>query len=193
MKKIMLLSGLVLIIWSCSPVTVDYNSKVNFNKYKTYAWMDSDVQAGKNPAYYNDLATQNVENTVDDKLTEKGLTRNESKPDLLIGYHFFVEKKTRTVNDPNPLYGPFYGWGRWGWRGWGPAWWGWGGNSTRQEQYNEGTVVVDMVDAKTRKLVWRGAVENAINEPTRIASQLPKDIDRILEKYPERGRANRKG
>ncbi|WP_234735692.1 DUF4136 domain-containing protein [Tellurirhabdus bombi] len=186
MKNAVFVIGLLFVLGSCArPVTVDYNSRVNFDKYKTYAWMDSDVKAGQNPLYYNDIATQNVENSVNTVLNEKGLKQDESDPDVLIGYHFFVEKKTRTVTDPAPLYGPFYGWGRWGWRGWGPSWYGWGGPQSRTEQYNEGTVVVDIVDAKTRKLVWRGSVENAIADPARISAQLPKDVRKILEKYGE--------
>jgi len=188
MKRILIMMGLLGVISSCTRVAVDKSANVNFNKYRTYTWMDSDVQAGKNPAYYNEIATQNVEKAVNDVLGSKGLQENKSNPDLLIGYHFFVEKETRTVANPNPypLYGPFYGWGRWGYGGWGPGWWGYGGQSYRQEQYNAGTLIVDMVDSKTHKLVWRGSIENAVADPTRIGPQLTKEVEKILEKYPAR-------
>ncbi|WP_266368840.1 DUF4136 domain-containing protein [Tellurirhabdus rosea] len=186
MRKSLLLVTFVAFFWNCSRVAVDYNKNVNFDKYKTYALMDSDVQAGKNPLYYSDLATQNVENAVTTVLKEKGLQESNRRPDLLIGYHFFVEKKTRTVQDPYPLYGPYYGWGRWGYRGWAPTWYGWGGPQTRTEQYNEGTVVVDLVDARTRRLVWRGSVEEAVTDPARITTKLTKDVRKILERYPDR-------
>ncbi len=179
------LAAVVLVAFGgCSSVRVDSNPRVNFSKYKTYAWMEPDVKAGRNPAYYNELASQNVESTVDNVLGGKGLQRTESRPDLLIGYHFFVEQKTRTVTDPAPFYGPYYGWGRWGWQGWGPSWYGWGGGR-RQEQYNAGTVVVDMVDARTRKLVWRGSVEDAVNSPARISTELARQVEKIVEKYPQ--------
>jgi len=180
MKLILYATALLIAIASCTTVKVDQSS-ANLSKYRTYAFMDPDVKAGKNPLYYNDIATQNVESVVDNALLNKGLTKNESNPDLLIGYHFFVEQKTRTVNDP-PMYGPYMGWGRWGWRGWAPGYWGWG--RSRTETYNDGTLVVDMVDARRKKLVWRGSIENAVTNPNMITEQLPREVNKILEKYP---------
>lgn len=186
MKRLLILFGLLTVGYGCSPrVTVDRNSQVNFNKYKTFAWMDSDVKAGQNPLFYNELATQGVENTMSSVLQEKGLTPNESNPDLLVGYHFFVEDKTQTVpRTVTPLYGPFLGWGRWGYGGWAPGYWGWGGQQYVQQQYKSGTLVVDMVDARTHKLVWRGSVENAVANPANITAQLTKEADRIITKFP---------
>jgi hypothetical protein len=188
MKRLLVIVSLLTVAFGCSPkVAVDSNSRADFSKYKTFAWMDSDVKAGQNPVYYNQLATQSVENTMSDVLQQKGLAQNEANPDLLIGYHFFVENKTRTVANPStPFYGPYMGWGRWGFRGWGPTWWGYGGTQYTEEQYKAGTLVVDMVDARTRKLVWRGAVENAVSSPTRITAQLTKEAERIVEKFPAR-------
>ncbi|GAB4026979.1 DUF4136 domain-containing protein [Spirosoma koreense] len=190
MKRLLIIFGLLATGYACSPrVAVDSNSRTDFSKYKTFTWMDSDVKAGQNPAFYNQLATESVENTMANVLKEKGLTQREAKPDLLVGYHFFVENKTRTVANPtSPYYGygPYMGWGRWGYQGWGPGWWGWGGTQYTQEQYKEGTLIVDMVDARTHKLVWRGSVENAVTDPARITAQLTKEVERIVSKFPER-------
>ncbi|MDR6195975.1 DUF4136 domain-containing protein [Siphonobacter sp. SORGH_AS_0500] len=183
------LFALVSLIWigsACSSVNVDKSRKADFSRYRTFAWMDSDVQAGKNPAYYNEIATQNLEAAVVNTLNEKGYKENTRNPDMLIGYHFFVEQRERTVSDPSPMYGPYMGWGRWGWQGWGPAWYGWGGGPRyRQEKYDAGTVVVDIVDAKTQKLVWRGSVEKAVDNPTQISRQLEREVSRIIDKVPE--------
>ncbi|WP_420155667.1 DUF4136 domain-containing protein [Siphonobacter sp.] len=186
LHPLLLLLSLLWVASACTTVNVDKSSRANFSKYKTFAWMDSDVQAGKNPVYYNEIATQNLENAVESTLAEKGYQRDENNPDMLIGYHFFVEQKERTVSDPAPLYGPYMGWGRWGWRGWGPAWYGWGsGRQSHREKYEAGTVVLDIVDAKTRKLVWRGSVEKAVDNPTQISRQLERDVNKIVEKVPE--------
>ncbi|GAB3999379.1 DUF4136 domain-containing protein [Spirosoma daeguense] len=187
MKGFVMMIGLLAVAFGCSPrVAVDKSSKADFNKYKTFTWMDSDVKAGQNPVYYNQLATESVENTMSSVLQEKGLKEDKSKPDLLVGYHFFVENKTRTVSTPSSsIYGPYLGWGRWGYRGWGPSWWGWSAPQYREENYKAGTLVVDMVDAKTRKLVWRGSVENALANPSRITAQLSREAERIVEKFPE--------
>lgn len=187
MKRLLVIFGLLTATFGCSPrVAVDRSSRVNFSKYETFAWMDSDVNAGQNPVYYNQLATESVESTMASVLQQKGLKEVSSRPDLLIGYHFFVEDKTRTVSSPtSSLYGPYLGWGRWGYGGWGPGYWGWGGQQLVQQNYKAGTLVVDMVDAKTRQLVWRGSVEDAVTAPTRITAQLTKEAERIVEKFPE--------
>src|SRR5205823_887781 len=126
MKSLIILVGFVLSLAACSPRVAVDSANVNFNKYRTYDWMDSDVKAGQNPLYYNQIASQNVENVIDNALKSKGLQKTTRRPDLIIGYHFFVEEKTRTVNNNTgpigPLYGPYYGWGRWGYGGWGPGW-----------------------------------------------------------------------
>lgn len=195
MKNIVIVAGLLLAFVGCSPrVAVDTAQNTNFNKYRTYAWMDSDVKAGQNPLYYNDIASRNVEGTIEKELGDKGLQKvaRGRRPDLLIGYHFFVEEKTRTVSTNNgpygSLYGPYYGWGRWGYAGWGPGWWGSNafGPQYRQEQYQAGTVIVDMVDFRTKRLVWRGSVQDAVNNPSRIGSQLAREVRRIVEKFPDR-------
>lgn len=180
MKTILFATALAIALVGCTTVKVNQSS-ANLAKYKSYAFMDPDIKAGKNPLYYNDIATQNVEAVVDNALLNKGLQKDESDPDMLVGYHFFVEQKTRTVTDP-PMYGPYMGWGRWGWRGWAPGYWGWG--RTRTETYQDGTLVVDMVDARSKKLVWRGSIENAVSSPSNITERLPKEVDKILEKYP---------
>lgn len=188
MKHLMIVASLLLAMVGCAPrVTVNSSDSADFSKYKTFAWMDSDVKAGQNPLFYNQLATEQVENTMAKVLSEKGLRPVSRRPDLLVGYHFFVEDKTRTVATPtSPFYGPYLGWGRWGYRGWGPGYWGWGGQQYVQQEYQAGTLVVDMVDARTRKLVWRGSVQNAVGDPARIAAQLTREAERIVEKFPER-------
>jgi hypothetical protein len=179
MKNRMLAVGFLLAVVGCSPrIAVDTAQNIDFSKYRTYAWMKSDVKAGENPLYYNEIASRNVEQTVENELTTKGLRK---------------VKRTRTVATNNgpyrPFYGPYYGWGRWGYAGWGPGWWGWNnfGPQYQQEQYQAGTLVVDMVDYRTKRLVWRGSVQNAVNDPARIGNQLAREVRRIVDKFPERG------
>lgn len=192
MKNQLICLCLLAMLVGCAPrVTVDTAHNIDFSQYKTYAWMEPSVKAGENPLYYNQLATQNVEQSVDQALDQRGLRLTSRTPDLLIGYHFFVQEKTRNVsnyNGPVGMYGPFYGWGRWGYRGWGPSWWGWNswGPMYTQEKYEAGTVVVDMVDARTKQLIWRGSVQNAISNPARIKDQLAREVQRIVERFPQR-------
>ena len=191
MKELSFVISLLALLAGCAPrVTVDTAQNIDFSQYHTYTWMDPSVKAGQNPLYYNQIATQNVEQTVDQVLSGRGLQKNDRRPDLLIGYNFFVQEKTRNVssyNGPVGMYGPYYGWGRWGYGGWGPSWWGWNsyGPMYNQQQYEAGTLVVDMVDAKTKQLIWRGSVQNAVGDPARINQQLTREVAQIVERFPQ--------
>lgn len=191
MKNAFLLLAFLMGVTACAPRVAVDKANVDFSKYRTFAWMDSDVKGSQNPVYYNQLATEQVETTVTGELARKGLTLTNRRPDLLLGYHFFVEEKTRTVTTgnnyagPYGFYGPYTGWGRWGYAGWGPGWNAYGGPQYTQEKYEAGTVVVDMVDARTKRLIWRGAVQNAVGDPTKISQNLAKQVERIVEQFPQ--------
>lgn len=88
-----------------------------------------------------------------------------------------------------------YGWGRFrpygfwgpgpGW-GWGPGWGGWWGpppGGYYLERYREGSLIIDVVDARTRQLVWRGVATDEITGPP-DASKIRAAIDRIVSQYP---------
>ena len=190
MKNSLLLLTLLVGVTACAPRVAVDKANVDFSKYRTYAWMNSSIKGSNNPVYYNQLATQQVEETVSKELSKKGLKEATRRPDLLLGYHFFIEEKTRTVSTGNNYgpYGafrPYMGWGRWGYAGWGPGWNNFGGPQYTQEKYEAGTVVVDMVDVRTKRLVWRGAVQNALGNPTRISQNLTKQVERIVEQFPQ--------
>jgi hypothetical protein len=64
---------------------------------------------------------------------------------------------------------------------------GWYGGQVDVYQYNEGTLIVDIVDAKTNQLVWRGTATKTIDEsasPEQREANLKEVVSRIFEKYP---------
>ena len=101
----------------------------------------------------------------------KGFSKSEN-PDVLIS--LFTKERER-IDVYNNM-----GWG-FGW-GWGP---GWGMGYTRTTTTPEGTLIIDIVDAKTKELVWQGIgtgylTTNSNEKDERIAEFVTK----ILEKYP---------
>ena len=71
---------------------------------------------------------------------------------------------------------------------WGPGFddWYWGGAGYGDvwiEEYREGTLVIDLIDASTKKLVWRG-IAKAENKNFRSADYIDKAVDKTMEKYP---------
>ena len=57
--KNLLIAALLVGFAACAPrVSVDRAQNIDFSKYRTFAWMQSDVGGSKNPVYYNQLATE---------------------------------------------------------------------------------------------------------------------------------------
>ena len=172
MKLIKLLSVLgFFILTSCSSVYVntDYDKKANFESYKTYAYNKSSIDKLE----ISDLDKKRILYALDAAMPTKGFSKSEN-PDVLI--NVFTKERER-VNVYNNM-----GWGL-GW-GWGIGW-GMGMGFTQTTTTPEGTLYIDIVDAKTKELVWQGIgtgylTTNFEKKDERIA----EFVSKILEKYP---------
>jgi uncharacterized protein DUF4136 len=162
----------VLAVSACSSITTsaDYDRAVDFSKYKTYAWKDVD-------ATQNALLENRIKSAVDSALAAKGLQKVSDNPDLWVVAHPRLTKETQ-INTYNTGWG--YGWG---WRG------GYGGGTTTStvSEIPVGNLVVDLVDANKKQLVWRGTASKTI-DPSSTPEQKQKNVDeavtKMFEPYP---------
>jgi hypothetical protein len=160
-------------------VSTDYSPAVNFSQFHSFALvMPPDTAARQ-------LLDQRVRNAVQAQLDAKGLTLSDRRhADLFVGYGM-VDKTHTQIYD----YQGGWGWGGgWGWRyyRWGVAW---PMSSQRQvEMYTDGTVVVNMIDAKTKQVVWQGEVADVVSlpvkDPLRATRQIDDAVAKLFEKYP---------
>lgn len=177
---IALLGTVGLLLTGCSSfnVTSDYDSAIDFSQYGTYAWLPRPDATDTTKGANNDgLLYQRIERAVNANLSTKGLRRvgTQSDANLLITEHINVEQKLR-VNTTN--YG--YGYGRWGYHGAGYT-------DTTVDQYDQGTLILDFIDAKTKELVWRGMAQSRLKDlktPEERQARVRAAVDAILEKYP---------
>lgn len=153
---------------SCSPfqVRTDYAETANFNTYKTYKLRIDDLKL-------NDLDQDRVLNEVSKQLQMKGLTVSES-PDLIVN----VKANHKKITDVNSnSYGRF-GWG-------GPFGFGMGVGRTWSSNYNEGALILDLIDARTQKLVWQGVGSGiSVDSPNSKQKQIPQIVAEIMANYP---------
>lgn len=177
--RLLKLCALILIVTftSCSTVkvTTDYDTKVDFNSYKTFAFH----KKGIDKATISDLDKKRVMRAIEAEMVAKGFTKS-SDPDILIS----IFNKTRErININNNNFG--YGWG-WGW-GWTP--WMWGGMSQMNvNQYTEGTLFIDFIDRKKNELIWQGIGSGAMkfSNPERKDKRIKEFVKEIIERYPPR-------
>jgi hypothetical protein len=194
MKRSIYLAVMVLILSGLSACTT-YNyytaaiNKTNLSGYHTFAWMPQTNNGNKKMT--NDLADARVREAATTALVAKGLRLDQRNPDLVVNYTRIVGRGVRTnYYSPYPYYGGFYsGWGLgWGWRfnpyfyyGAPFAYYG-GLTYAEQEHYKEGTLIIDMVDTRTRKIVWRGfGVGEVHHDPQKDTDDLPKVVNGILD------------
>jgi hypothetical protein len=174
MKTIKILPVLLLfVLASCSSVRVnsDYDKNVDFNQYKTYAYQKS----GIDKVEISDLDKKRILHAIDAQMAAKGFTKSET-PDLLVNI-FTKEREQVDVNTFNAGFG--YGWGF----GWNPFFYG--GSSTSVNRYSEGTLFIDLIDAKKKELIWQGEGEGTLTKDTnRKDAVINEFVTKILAQYP---------
>lgn len=163
---------LLLVLTSCSSVRVnsDYDKQVDFTPFKTYAFH----KTGIDKAEISDLDKKRILRSIDETMTTKGFSKSDN-PDLLISF-FTKEREEVNVNQFNAGWG--YGWG-WGWNPYL-----WGGN-TSVSRHTEGTLYIDIIDAKKKELIWQGEGEGVLTKDTNKKEEVIKEfVTKILEQYP---------
>ncbi|MEY2629815.1 MAG: hypothetical protein RLZZ469_711 [Bacteroidota bacterium] len=163
---------LLLFLTSCSSVRVysDYDKQVDFTPYKTYAFHKN----GIDKAEISDLDKKRILHAIDETMSAKGFTKSDN-PDLLISF-FTKEREEVNVNQFNAGWG--YGWG-WGWN---PFLWG---GNTMVTRHTEGSLYIDIIDAKKKELIWQGEGEGVLTKDRDKKEALIKEfVSKILEQYP---------
>jgi uncharacterized protein DUF4136 len=167
--------ALLSTITACSTIDVasDYDPKTNFSAYRIYSWLPREEQATTDPRLQSSLLHSRIRDAVDAQLTSKGLRQEPTaNPDLLVAYHVALQGKLDVTTAPNYPYGP---------SSWGAT------TTTYVRQYEEGSLILDLIDASNRQLVWRGSARAEVKpdaSPQEKQKRLNEAVQRILERYP---------
>lgn len=167
---VLLLFGIFMTSCNTVRVATDYDQKVDFNQYKTFAFF----KPGIDKAQISDLDKKRILRAIETEMTAKGFTKSED-PDLLVSI-FTKTKENINIYQDNMYYG-YYGWG------WHPWYWGAGPNTVTTT--SEGTLYIDFIDAAKKELVWQGMGTAALaEEVNRKQERINEIVNKILEKYP---------
>jgi len=152
------------VLSACNPIYVnqDFDPDADFHTYRTYTWVESPVASkSKNP-----LLEKRVRGWADEVLAKKGLQRVDTGGDLNISYVDDASAATEIHTT-----GTGVGFNR----------------NTRAVNYNEGMMMIDMLDAKSNQLVWRGIAELTLSEnPTtdEVDKRVRSAVRKVLDQYP---------
>ena len=160
-------------------VRVDSTPGIDFRSYKRYTWRDHPVFE-KRPelAEKYSVGIELVKNAGNQNLMGRGFQSTRDAPDFYIT--FFLTGQAR--QDVDVVFSDgYYGWG--GWYGWSsmyyPVW-----TQTVVTNYVEGTLVLDIVDAKTNQLAWRAYCRGDIREWKNRDKDVTKIVNKALKRFP---------
>jgi hypothetical protein len=168
----------LLFLSSCSSVRVlsDYDQKADFNGYKSYAF----YKTGIDKAQISDLDKKRILRAIETEMASRGFVKSEN-PDILVS--IFTKEQERV-----DVYNNNFGWGGCGgFGGWGPGLgWGWGGGNLVSTS-TEGSLYIDLIDTKSKELVWQGKGEGTLANTKNIQKKeqrIQQFVAQILEQYP---------
>lgn len=162
-------------------------SGINFNDYKTFAWV-STTKNDKSDRANNDIIDNNIKNSVTKELTNRGWVEDQAGPDVLMDYTIAV-RHGRRVEDA-PVYS--YPFSRYVYRRgriyslWFPS--SLMGMRSVDVPFREGELTVNMIDAKTNKLIWQGWATGDLNDRQFTNKDVNKQVKSIFKKFNYPGR-----
>jgi hypothetical protein len=174
--------GLLLTVLAITPlagcatmrVSSHVDREVQFTRYRTFDWGMPDERPETDPRLQrNPLFQDHVQGAIERQMAKRGFARAEvgSEPDVRVHFHAVIERRL----DVNGLD---YGRGYCVTNDCGGA----------VRDYEAGTLVVDVVDARTNRLVWRGwaqdSMGDALDNPDRLTNGIEKAVARILAQLP---------
>ena len=142
-------------------VSTDYDHAATFANYKTYSWAKVEIA--------NPLWVTRVQSAIDGQLAAKGWKKVETGGDAAVVAIGTTQQKQQLNS--------YYSGG--GWR------FGGGMETTNATTYTVGTLVVDIFDAKTKGLIWRGTAGDTLSTKSDKDEKIVnKAVDKMFDKFP---------
>jgi hypothetical protein len=178
--RALLVPVLILMLTACSTVRYshDWDTDADFSRYHTYAWMpqapDTTAMDADAARVRGTLVDSRVRAAVDAAMAAHGFSVQAGSPAVVVVYHTGLKDQMNITDWGHPYTGNYRGWE---------------GRDIDVENYTEGTLVVDLLDAATRQLLWRGIATGEIHpqstpqEKDRVMKEI---VAKMFEKYPPR-------
>lgn len=181
MKNIYSLASLffLLLFLSCSSVEVysDYDKATDFTQYKTYAF----YKKGIDKVEISDLDKKRILRAIERELKSKGFVPSDN-PDLLVNIFTKSREKIDIYNNN------YYGWYPWYYGyGYGYGYPGYGFGYTNVSSSTEGTLFIDLVDARKKELAWQGigvGILSYYKNVDKKEARINEFVTNIMMQYP---------
>jgi hypothetical protein len=179
---VLLALGAVFVTGGCSQVSVqtDFDQTADFTALKTYAWYAGEQPTTGDPRVDNPMLDQRVRAAVETTLNEKGFQKTDTAPDFLLIYHAASSKEIGVTTTTASGYSAgYYGWNY----VYAPMW----TEQAASYTYTQGSLILDVVDAKSEKLIWRGSAQanvDDVNTQQQRKNLMNEAVRGMLAKFP---------
>jgi hypothetical protein len=174
-RRVLSLMAIALIFATASfaqQVKTDCDRTADFNQYKTYSWEKVQTQ--------NPLWVDRIKAAVNSELAAKGWTQVESGGNVSV-IAMEMNQTHQTLNTYYDSFGGGWGWGR-RLGGFGDDF---GESTTTPVTYRVGTLVVDLFDSSTKKLIWRGSLMDVLSDKSdKNIKNLDKGVAKLFDHFP---------
>ena len=166
-------------------IHIDYDKDYDLSGITTFTWAETSKTS---VAEANPLLHSRILNGIEYYLTLAGTREVESDPDVYVTYHASTRDQV-VVNTTNWGYGYPRGWGYYGGRSYHSG----VPSTTTVNTYKRGTLVVDVWDAETKQLVWRGVASNisVYEDPVKMKKRIDKALKKMAKKWEKIKKKNR--
>lgn len=163
----------ILLLWSCTPVRVvstDTSPDMDFSSYETFGFVEADPEMAMTPNL------DYLKDAIAGQLNRRGLTQSEN-PDILINIATDVESKVQT-RETDIRDAPRY---------MGTRNYSWQSEEIVVNEYEEGTVKIDVVDAGSNQMVWQGIAAGTLTtNREKMQNRIDKAMEALFNEFPLR-------
>jgi hypothetical protein len=145
-------------------VKVDHAEDADFKAFKTYAWIETQ-QPVDNPANH-----VRITYAVERELAKKGLKKpvGDAAPDLRVRYFGKIEKRVKGSPRQTDAYAPT------------PD----VKTTVDLSRVTEGTIILELMDDKSRLIVWRTVASEPMGPPDEAEAQIYRLVKAMVARYP---------
>jgi len=163
MIMLAMMLGLLAVSATAQSVQSDYDRGFRFSELKTFSFAVQ-RRAATDPLASDTLNDGRIRNGLESQLTANGFRMETEKADFVIAYYVTTKNK---LNVQDYGYGP-------------PRWFG--SRDIRVNQYSEGTLMVDFIDAKSNQVIWRGRAVGTL-ELKGVDKKISKSVEKLVKQF----------
>jgi len=185
-----LLIATPLISGCATPIKAEFDEGVNFQEYRTFAWSAPDRRQIKDPILDSGLLDRRMGHAVRETLKARGFEEVAAdEADFLVTYHTTTRERlsggssvrVHIASGHRYPYHPHW---------YGPRYYAVAPFHDDRRSYQEGTLMIDIVDRERQELIWRGWRAGEVRQDRFRDDRLRQQVERILGDFPP-SRANR--